>query len=265
MSRRSPRQWPLVLQKNTNVEQIVGSLAARVAALETTSASASSGSGSASTWNLLGQSDGSKAAGSLGSHGPGSSDDNRNTRRRLGTFSSPEDEHARSAVLLRFPCKQFHAGVSSCLNEFCASTNTPAINKPVRIHCKTGSLSARRVFETRAKCQDFVARYKDDGITYEVDIPFCNISTKITVRQSKSLEDREIGRRFAPLWEVLCTKLQEIFPVRDAKDTFIVLALDVRSHILSIFGPQKRSVKTSLQTRTTRTRTVVRSYCSLPV
>ena len=29
-------------------------------------------------------------------------------------------------------------------------------------------MSARLVFETRAKCQDFVARYKDDGIRYEV-------------------------------------------------------------------------------------------------
>ena len=32
---------------------------------------------------MLGQSNGSTATGSLGSHGPGSSDDNRNTRRRL--------------------------------------------------------------------------------------------------------------------------------------------------------------------------------------
>ena len=54
-------------------------------------------------WNMLGHSSGSTATGSLGSHGPGTSDDSRNTRRRLETFSSPEDEHARSAVSLRFP------------------------------------------------------------------------------------------------------------------------------------------------------------------
>ena len=58
-------------------------------------------------------------------------------------------------------------------------------------------LSDRLVFETRAKCQDFVAGSKDDGIPYEVDSPFFKISTKITVRQSKSLEDREIGRRLS--------------------------------------------------------------------
>ena len=54
------------------------------------------------------------------------------------------------------------------------------------------------------------------------------------VRQSKSPEDREIGRRFAPHWEVLVPKLQEIFPDRDAKGSFIVPSLDVRAQILSI-------------------------------
>ena len=51
---------------------------------------------------MLGQSNGSTATGSLGFHGPGSSDDSRNTRHRLDTFSSPEDEQARSAVLQSF-------------------------------------------------------------------------------------------------------------------------------------------------------------------
>ena len=32
--------------------------------------------------------------------------------------------------------------------------------------CETGSLSARLVFETRAKCQDFVARFKNDGVSH---------------------------------------------------------------------------------------------------
>ena len=46
----------------------------------------------------------------------------------------------------------------------------------------------------------FLARYKDDGLSYEIYIPFCCAKTSITVRQSKSLEDREIGKQFAPLW-----------------------------------------------------------------
>ena len=175
-------------EKITNIEQIVSSLAARVTALETNATSVSSGSGSARSWNLLGHGDGSTATGSLGSHGPGSSDDNRHTGRRLDTFSSPEDEHARSAVLLKFPCEQYHAGVSSmCIISTWEKSNIPAHNKPIRVHCKTGGLSARLV---RAKCQDSVAGYKNDGIPYAIDSPFYNGRTNITVRQSKSLEDR---------------------------------------------------------------------------
>ena len=222
----------------------VSSLTARICKIEAKATSVSSGSRSAICWNLLGQHDGSTATGSLGSHGPGSSDDNKNTRRRLETFSSPDDENARKAVLPRSPCEQHHTGVSTWLEKFWATTNAPAFNKHSRIHCKTGALSASLVFETRAKCQDFVARYKDDGIPYEVHGPFCNTNTKIMVRQSKSLEDREIGGRCALLWKVLSTKLQEFFPERDAEDTFNVPALDVRSQIPSIFfGPQERGGK----------------------
>ena len=56
-----------------------------------------------------------------------------------------------------------------------------------------------------------MARSKDDGLTYDIDSPFCNVSTHNTVGQSKSVEDREIGRRFVLVWKVLSTKLQEIF------------------------------------------------------
>ena len=55
------------------------------------------------------------------------------------------------------------------------------------------------------------------------------------VRQSKSPEDRAIGRRFAPLWEVLAPKLQEIFHDMDAKSNFIVPSLDVRAQTSSIY------------------------------
>ena len=174
------------------------------------------------SWNLLGHSDGSTATGSLGSHGPGSSDDNR--RRGLDTFSSPEDEHARSAVLLRFPCEQYHTGITNWINNLWETSNIPACNKLV---CKTGSLSVRLVFETRAKCQDFMT-------------PFCNVTTNIAVHQSKSLEDREIGKRFAPLWRVLAEKLEALFPDGDDTGSFIVPALDVRSQVLSIKDRRNR-------------------------
>ena len=73
-------------------------------------------------------------------------------------------------------------------------------------------MSVRLVFETRSKCQDFVARYKDDGIPYEIDSPFCSVKTTIAVRRSRSIEDREIGKQFAPLWKVLADQLKVLFP-----------------------------------------------------
>ena len=132
------------IAKITSVEQIDSSVAARVATLETGAASASSGSGAARSWNLLGQADGSIAAGCLG---PGPSDENRNTRRRLDTFSNPDDENARSAVMLQFPCEQSHAGVSVWLWKFWATTNVPSFNRFIRIHCKRVSQSATIAFE----------------------------------------------------------------------------------------------------------------------
>ena len=57
----------------------------------------------------------------------------------------------------RFPCEQYREGASVWINKFWATTSAPALKKPTRIHCKTGSVSARLVIETRAKCQDFVA------------------------------------------------------------------------------------------------------------
>ena len=75
-----------------------------------------------------------------------------------------------------------------------------------------------------------MARYKDDGISFEVD--FCPVRTNIAVRQSKSPEDREIGQRFAPLWKALSTKLREL--LGDDTGTFIVPELNVRSQVLSI-------------------------------
>ena len=95
-------------------------------------------------------------------------------------------------------------------------------------------MSVRLVFETRAKCRDFVARHKDDGIPCEIDSPFCSVKTTITVRQSRSIEDPEIGKQFAPLWRVLADHLEILFPDGDDEGAFIVPALDTRSQVLSI-------------------------------
>ena len=57
--------------------------------------------------------------------------------------------------------------------------------------------------------------------------------------ESKSLEDREIGRRFATLEKFCPQKLRELFPEGDDTGTFIVPALDVLSQILSIKDRRK--------------------------
>ena len=46
-------------------------------------------------------------------------------------------------------------------------------------------MSVRLVFETRGKCQDLIARCKDDGIPFAINSPFCCANTNILVRQSK--------------------------------------------------------------------------------
>ena len=94
----------------TEMEQNFSTITARLCKFETHAASASNVSSSARFWPTLEQVDGSAAA---GSHGPGSSDDNRNTRRRLDPSSSAEDEQSRSAVLEKFPCEQDLKGVTT--------------------------------------------------------------------------------------------------------------------------------------------------------
>ena len=110
----------------------------------------------------------------------------------------------------------------------------PAYNKPVRIHGKAGSVSVSLVFETRAKRQDFIARYLDDGIPCAINSPFCRARTNILVRQSKSNRDREIGKQFSPLWRELADQLELLFPGGDDEGAFIIPKLHARSHVLSI-------------------------------
>ena len=55
------------------------------------------------------------------------------------------------------------------------------------------------------------------------------------VRQSKSQDDREIGKRSAALWNALSKNLQELFPESDIEGTLIVPSLHVRAQVLNIY------------------------------
>ena len=162
--------------KITKIEQIDSSLAARVTILERNATSVSSGSGSARSWNILGHSDGSTATGSSGSMARG----------RLTTTGTQDVDS------IPFPVQRMNmhevpsyydslasntTGITKWINTLWEESNMPADNRPVTIHCKAVSTSVRLV-------------------------PFCSVKTTITVRQSKSIEEREIGKQFALLWRV---------------------------------------------------------------
>ena len=105
-----------ITNKISIIEQSVDGLAVRFAALVAGAASVSSGSGSARSWNVL---DTVTAPQPLGPSGP-MARDHLMTIEKRDTFSSPEDEHARSAVLLRFPCEQWGFRIN-WLNNHCES------------------------------------------------------------------------------------------------------------------------------------------------
>ena len=81
--------------------------------------------GSARSWNVLGQNDGSTAP---GSHGLGSTDDNRITRRRHDPSSNAEDEQSRSAVLFRFRCEQYLKGITQWIDTLWEESDMLACN-----------------------------------------------------------------------------------------------------------------------------------------
>ena len=116
------------------MEQNFSALTARTCKFETFVASASNFARLARSGE---QGDGSTAA---GSHDPWSFDDNRNTRRRLDTFSSPEDKHARSAVLLRFPCEQY---TLEFLTRSIASWKSPTYQPTTADSCSRRELNVK--------------------------------------------------------------------------------------------------------------------------
>ena len=63
---------------------------------------------------------------------------------------------------------------------------------------------------------------------------FCYAKTTIVAGQSKSIEGREVGRQFAPLWSALAEQLEIFFLDGDNEGAYIVPALDTRSQVISI-------------------------------
>ena len=222
----------------TEMEQNFSALTARMCKIETNAASASGVAGSARSWPSPGQVDGSTVA---RHHDPGSSEEGRNTRRRLGKDTSPDDESAPSAVLSRFLCEQCHAGVSAWLKKTLVPTDLPE-----GIHCKAGTTSARLVFETRARCQEFVARFKDDGLPCSVCSPFCNTPRArfLFVHLDHHNGERSVDGLHRS-GKFVATKLREIFPEHDIEGTDIVPAIDFRAQFINMFDRRYGSEDTN--------------------
>ena len=222
----------------TEMEQNFSALTARMCKIETNAASASGVAGSARSWPSPGQVDGSTVA---RHHDPGSSEEGRNTRRRLGKDTSPDDESAPSAVLSRFLCEQCHAGVSAWLKKTLVPTDLPE-----GIHCKAGTTSARLVPETRARCQEFVARFKDDGLPCSVCSPFCNTPRArfLLVHLDHHNGERSVDGLHRS-GKFVATKLREIFPEHDIEGTDIVPAIDFRAQFINMFDRRYGSEDTN--------------------
>ena len=176
----------------TSVEQIVGSVVARVTTLET---------GAALT-----------ATGSLGSHGPGSSDDNRNSRRSLGTFPCPEDEHARSAV---------HWGYEKDQQSLGRVQNTNLLQT-----CQSTLQNRFPVSQTRIRNKSQLSEL----LWPKTRMMVSPMRLIVRFATADSPRNRENFLR----WRVSSTKLLELFPEGDDAGALIVAALDARSQVLSI-------------------------------
>ena len=225
----------------------------RVTSLETNAASGSSGPDSARSWNMLGQSNGSTPTKSPGSLGHPMT---RSTRRRLDTFTSPEDEHARSAVSLRFPCEQFHTGITNWINNFWENqTFQSLINLSEfiakQVPCRPDSYSKQEP-NVKTLWPDIKMMVSPMKLTFPSAAPkqlsrFDNSNQLKTERSESNLR--------------LCG---EFWPISDGDDegAFIVPALDARSQVLSIKDRKKRRWKTCFQTCSFWKWTLVYSCCT---
>ena len=158
-----------VEQNVSTLTENVSSLTARTCQIEANATSVSSGSGWASSWNLFGQK--ATAPQPLGPLGP-------MARGRLTTTETQDADlilsQAQTMNMHEVPfCYTFRVNNTTleCLLGSRSAGQRPTHQSSTSLLefiAKTGSPSATLVFETRAKCHDFVAQYKDDGILCEV-------------------------------------------------------------------------------------------------
>ena len=163
---------------------------------------------------MLGQSNGSTPTKSPGS-------------RRLDTFSSPEDEHARSAVSLRFPCEQFHTGITNWITSLWEDSCQPSTNRSEfiakQVPCRPDSYSKQEP-NVRTLWPDFKMMVSPLKLTFP---------SAASKQLSRFANPNHLKTERSESNSRLCG---EFWPNSDGDDegAFIVPALDARSQVLSI-------------------------------
>ena len=79
---------------------------------------------------------------------------------------------AMTYVLLRFPCEQYHTGITRWINTLWERSNTPVNNRAVTIHLKEGSVSARFVSETELNVKTLLPDTKMMVSPTRLRVPF---------------------------------------------------------------------------------------------
>ena len=128
---------------------------------------------------------------------------NRKMRRKLET--SPNDENLRSAVLLRVPCTQCRAGVSAW-----PANEISFFRKIMRANARAATSRSELCLPLEPRVNCSWHNTQNDSLLYEVNSVLCQKTATTFVRQSKSEEACDIGRRFAPLWKVLNAGVTQI-------------------------------------------------------
>ena len=159
------------------------------------------------------------------------------------TFSSPEDQQARSAVLLRFPCEHYHKGITKWINDLWERSNMPAYNKPVRIHCKAGSASVRLVLKHEANAKTLLGDIRMMVFLLQLTVPSVAPVLLSQCVNPDQLKTERLENNLRPCGKCWLTNLKILFPDGDDEGVFNLPALDARSQILSIKDRQKRNGK----------------------
>ena len=123
-----------------------------------------------------------------------------------------------------FPCEQFHAGVSAWLNEFSATTKHSSFQHAYQ-NSWQNRFPIRSAFHLKQELSVKTLWHDTKMMVSptKLDSPFCQRQYQNSQSASPShLRIEKLEGDFAHLWKALSSKLQEIFPERDAKDTFIV-------------------------------------------